>query len=320
MAKKPLIRKNRNENTGAPQSKSVVSGVFDSKLVQKNLFVNPATLQVLPELKNFIAPLSDNEFDTLKTSVQAHGIYDPIKVWNVDGDKFVIDGHHRYRVAQELKLETVPVFEIENLDSREDVLEWMLTNQLGRRNITPLMASFLRGRKYAQEVESGSGNAIEKLTQQFAVSRKTLHNDRAIFIALEYIGKEKNDWYNFLIHPELPEEPEREYVLLSKLRKSDLTALSEELKEGEVNLLEWLDSFDTIPVFPKEPKATVAQKPSANFSKFEKLGKSFDSWNKQFQSNKFRAEYEQLAAEEKAAFKDKLQAQKELLEEYIKAL
>ena len=89
-------------------------------------------LNVDPELEELIAPLSTAEFQQLTDSCTAEGIRDPILVWN----DTIVDGHNRYRIAQTLGLDSVPVKAM-NFASRDDAKRWIVQNQLGRRNVTP---------------------------------------------------------------------------------------------------------------------------------------------------------------------------------------
>lgn len=82
------------------------------------------------EFKNLIPPLSDSEFSQLEENILQYGIQDPLKVWN----GILIDGHNRYSIAQKHNL-TFNVEEM-NFDSRADVINWMIKNQFGRRNIS----------------------------------------------------------------------------------------------------------------------------------------------------------------------------------------
>lgn len=100
-------------------------------------------LTVDPEFESFIPPLTQAEADALRASIQAEGrARDPIVVW---GDT-IVDGHNRYRICTELGLPfaTVP----KSFDSREAAKQWILDNQIGRRNLTPdqvIMLAAVRG-------------------------------------------------------------------------------------------------------------------------------------------------------------------------------
>ena len=95
------------------------------------------------ELKSYIRPLKDEEFEKLKESILIEGIRDPLVVWQ----GILLDGHHRYKIAQEHNLE-YKIVEIE-LPNKEAVKEWIIKNQLGRRNLTEQEASYYRGKLYA---------------------------------------------------------------------------------------------------------------------------------------------------------------------------
>mgnify|MGYP001191822013 CR=1 FL=1 len=69
------------------------------------------------ELKSYIRPLKDEEFEKLKESILIEGIRDPLVVWQ----GILLDGHHRYKIAQELGLE-YKIVEIE-LPNKEAVKE-----------------------------------------------------------------------------------------------------------------------------------------------------------------------------------------------------
>lgn len=86
--------------------------------------------QVDPDFQKLISPLSEVEFKQLTDNCLKDGIRDPIIVWN----NTIIDGHNRFRIAQEHKLS----FNVKKMSftSREDAKHWIISNQLGRRNIS----------------------------------------------------------------------------------------------------------------------------------------------------------------------------------------
>jgi len=96
------------------------------------------------EFKALIPPLTEVERDQLEKSLRANGCLDPIRVW--DGHNIIIDGHNRYEICTRRNIE-FKVTEIYMRD-RETVKQWMILNQLGRRNLSPDAASLLRGKLY----------------------------------------------------------------------------------------------------------------------------------------------------------------------------
>lgn len=80
--------------------------------------------------RNVIPALTSKEYAELETSIVKEGCRDPIMVWH----GLIIDGHNRYDICKKHKIP----FEMKELDfsSKRDALAWMITNQLGRRNLT----------------------------------------------------------------------------------------------------------------------------------------------------------------------------------------
>ncbi len=148
------------------------------------------------EFANYIRPLSDEEFEKLKESIKLEGIRDPLVVWN----GFLIDGYHRYKIAQEHNLE-YKIVEIE-LPNKEAVKEWIIKNQLGRRNLTEQEASYYRGklyesRKQHQYIHPKSEaqnvpriNTAEEIGREYGVSHMTVKRDAQFSQAVDKVAEE----------------------------------------------------------------------------------------------------------------------------------
>ena len=94
-------------------------------------------MKILQELESLIPPLSNEEFKQLERNILEEGIREPLITWN----GILIDGHNRYRIAQEhdINYETLEK-EFENINR---VKEWMINNQFGRRNLIAYQRSIL---------------------------------------------------------------------------------------------------------------------------------------------------------------------------------
>ncbi|MBE6912835.1 MAG: hypothetical protein E7473_09955, partial [Ruminococcaceae bacterium] len=57
--------------------------------------------------------LSKREYSLLLDDIQRNGITEPIKYIEHNGARYVVDGHHRLRIAKELKLDSVPIQKVE---------------------------------------------------------------------------------------------------------------------------------------------------------------------------------------------------------------
>jgi len=134
-------------------------------------------LKIKEEFKKLIPPLTPDEYKQLETNCIEEGIRDAIVTWQ----GFIIDGHNRYKIAQDWQLSYKSISK--NFESEFDVVEWMLVNQLGRRNITPEQKSYLIGKKYENEKQRQGRpennedkmsplRTADKLAQEFDISDK----------------------------------------------------------------------------------------------------------------------------------------------------
>jgi N6-adenosine-specific RNA methylase IME4 len=94
-------------------------------------------MKILQELESLIPPLSNEEFKQLERNILEEGIREPLITWN----GILIDGHNRYRIAQEhdMNYETLE----KEFDNINCVKEWMIHNQFGRRNLGSYQRSVL---------------------------------------------------------------------------------------------------------------------------------------------------------------------------------
>lgn len=94
-------------------------------------------LKINETFKKLIPPLTKEEFNQLEQNCIAEGIREAIIIWN----DTIIDGHNRYEISlmYDLPFETNELcFKDEN-----EVKEWMILNQFGRRNLSNYQRSVL---------------------------------------------------------------------------------------------------------------------------------------------------------------------------------
>lgn len=94
-------------------------------------------LTVKKEFKDLIPPLTKEEFEQLEQNCLKDGIRDLIITWN----GFIIDGHNRYEIAQKHNLDYKS--QEKEFNSEQDVKEWMILHQFGRRNLSNYQRSIL---------------------------------------------------------------------------------------------------------------------------------------------------------------------------------
>lgn len=129
-------------------------------------------LTIDPEFKALIPPLTSEEYDQLEMNLVYEGCRDSLVTWN----GILIDGHNRYEICTKnsLYFETVDVNESNDADvkSRTDVIEWIINNQLGRRNLNNYDRSVLA----LKRKENISAKAKEKQTEginQYSLCQKS---------------------------------------------------------------------------------------------------------------------------------------------------
>lgn len=94
-------------------------------------------MKINPNFKSLIPPLSREEFTQLEENILKEGIRDDLLTWQ----GWLIDGHNRFEIASKHGLE-YNVQEKE-FESEEEVKEWMILNQFGRRNLSNYQRSIL---------------------------------------------------------------------------------------------------------------------------------------------------------------------------------
>jgi len=154
-------------------------------------------ITISKQFRDLIFPLSDREFHLLEQNILEHGVRDPLVVWQANGKSILVDGYHRYKVISRRKIKNFNVNKLK-FQNKDDVLKWILDNQLGRRNATPEAISYLRGLRYKLEKKAhggdrkASGNNYhlkteDNLSNTYKVSPKTIRNDEKYTDAIDAI-------------------------------------------------------------------------------------------------------------------------------------
>ena len=99
------------------------------------------------EFKSLCPPLSEDEFNQLMANILSDGCRDPLVIWKEEG--ILLDGHHRHSICLEndIPFRTVEI----SLLNRDTAKDWIIRNQLGRRNLTPTQWTYLLGLRYNLE-------------------------------------------------------------------------------------------------------------------------------------------------------------------------
>lgn len=140
------------------------SNILNASNIRQNIII-------LDELRNFIPPLSLDEYSQLESNILQHGCQSPIQVWQTlkknlglafekedDLAYILVDGHNRYKICTSHNLP----FEVYILsfDSQKDAKDYMINLQLGRRNLSQNQISYFRGLRYNNEKADKSDNLL----------------------------------------------------------------------------------------------------------------------------------------------------------------
>lgn len=140
------------------------------------------------EFAALIPPLQPDELAQLEANIIADGCRDPLVVWRGT----LLDGHNRLAICEHhgLPYQTVAI----DLPDRAAALDWILANQLGRRNLTRDQFTVLLGRRYAAQKTVGHGartgyqndtqRTRDRIAQEHGVSSATVSRAAAIIAEL----------------------------------------------------------------------------------------------------------------------------------------
>ena len=198
------------------------------------------------EFRDLLPPLDREVYALLEENIIQHGCRDALVLWQ----GVLIDGHNRYGICtkHDIPFDTV----VKDFASREEVMIWIITTQVSRRNLTTEQLSFFRGIHYLTEKKmvgnaggrnqhseelSQSGtipqiqSTAEKLANQYRVSRNTIFRDAKGAEAINAIGEASPEAKRMILS--------REAVIskkalqdLSTMPKDDIQVIAAEIEAG----------------------------------------------------------------------------------------
>lgn len=236
---------------------------------------------VREDFKALIPPLATEEIEQLEANILKEGVRDPLVVWPVGENFILVDGHNRFSICQKHSLEFP--FKKVSFKDEEEVRDWMIKNQLGRRNLSPEQQSYLRGLRYLNEKTQGkrsdltSGQNVQKLEtaerlgQEYNVSSKTIMRDAQFAESLDQLSKD---------NPELKKE-----VLsgTSKITKQDVVAKANKKPKKKLKELSAKQVASIAIDYVQTERREIASVCSELGEPVEKLNalKFFSKWNEQ---------------------------------------
>ena len=124
-------------------------------------------LKIDPELRDLLPPLTSEEYKQLEKNIVENG-FDrnfPIMEWQ----GFIVDGHNRYDICKKHHIE--PIIGTLAYKTKEEVMEWMLDIQLGRRNLTPIQKIAIT-EKYRPIYEKQAKENLVNAGKMFGVGKE----------------------------------------------------------------------------------------------------------------------------------------------------
>lgn len=148
------------------------------------------------EFRDLLDPPTPEEKKRLKEKLAAEGQTEDLIGWDEAG--VLVDGHTRYAILTGLgqvpRIDWRPFGPADDPKSRDAVIEWIVTNQLGRRNLGDRRYDYFVGKKYLKELEKargkkGGGDTAAKVAKETGKSEKTVRRAAAKAKAIDEVAK-----------------------------------------------------------------------------------------------------------------------------------
>lgn len=97
-------------------------------------------------LRSFLQPISGDEREMLYLAIQRDQRCDEGVVAQIGEQRFLLDGHNRRKICTELGIPFT--YRVITLPDHEAALQWIISNQFGRRNMTPEWRRYYIGKEY----------------------------------------------------------------------------------------------------------------------------------------------------------------------------
>ena len=197
------------------------------------------------EFQSLLPTLDDETFKLLEENILENGCRDPLVLWG----NTLIDGHNRYAICSKhgIQFKTVS----KEFASREDVLIWIISAQVSRRNLSPAQMSYFRGRHYrAERTRRGTytrttaethipqngeyakpASTVAKLSQQYKVSKNTIGRDSNASYGIDALGEVSPELKRMILAGEVKME-KRLLGTIAAMQKEDIESLALTIEKG----------------------------------------------------------------------------------------
>lgn len=151
---------------------------------------------VNPVFRDLLPPLSAETYAGLEADIVRDGCRDPLRLW---GDT-LIDGHNRLSICEKHGLD-YRTEQITSIETESDAINWIINNQINKRNLTAEERRYLIGIRYRQEKKQqggqipGSGQNVhsiktaEKIAAEYKIDEKAVRRAEKFADGVDAIAK-----------------------------------------------------------------------------------------------------------------------------------
>ncbi len=115
------------------------------------------TVEPCDEFEKLLPRLSAESYEALRESIEFAGVRESILVWkDKPGHAYIVDGYNRCRIAEHEGItSTLQYSPVISIKSKDDAIEWIINNQLMRRNLTDAQRIIFVGMAAARKAAKG---------------------------------------------------------------------------------------------------------------------------------------------------------------------
>ena len=195
-------------------------------------------LTIDTEFKSIMPPLTNEEKTLLSLNLQREGCLSPIVVWEHEDQLTIVDGYNRFEICEQYGLPH-RLAKMTFAD-RDEAIRWILSHQLGRRNLPPAVRKTLIGRLYTAsqpkrgrptaEGAEGTKTAAE-IAKEHNVSEATVHRAAKRVKAAKAVEKASPELANAILSGEASATDE-EVAELAEAPQEVVEAAAKKVKAG----------------------------------------------------------------------------------------
>jgi site-specific DNA-methyltransferase (adenine-specific) len=216
------------------------------------------TIRIDESLKNLVPPQRSDEHSLLEESILKNGFDSayPLITWN----GILIDGHNRYEICREHGISYTTTEK--TFDDRSDVINWIIDNQLSRRNLTGEQKEYLIGKRQIEEkkaahrpIQENKGDTVTPLKTAEVIAKQSNVSPRTVYRAAKFAESVDTVSQNTGINPQKilsgeiqatrkdirqvsKLEPEVQKRVLEKVENKEVKTVKDAVKEVEKDIIE----------------------------------------------------------------------------------